>query len=213
MATKHSTLSVLLLVVGASANVQAQAATQIDDVTIDASGRIQIRVGSSPEHYYVLHRRFSPDEDAEQAVSLTLGQEGSTTLTESLGAHGPNELYRVTEYRQDAPGDTDGDGIDDMTEMLNPVRLSPLNPAPAVALIDGAVSIPDRETFKELSYQGLDVLIDAHLEDLEFVKFYIIDSDTDHPQVYFMNTNTHRAHRSFATAVGLDGGGGAPADG
>ena len=203
----------LVLLMALVSRTPAQEEVPINDVDIDATGRIQIQVTSSPEHYYVLHRRFSPDEDAGQAVSLTLGQEGSTTLTESLGAHGPNELYRVTEYRQDAPGDTDGDGIDDMTEMLNPVRLSPLNPAPAVALIDGAVSIPDRETFKELSYQGLDVLIDAHLEDLEFVKFYIIDSDTDHPQVYFMNTNTHRAHRSFATAVGLDGGGGAPADG
>ena len=191
----------------------AQEEVPINDVDIDATGRIQIQVTSSPEHYYVLHRRFSVAGIEEQAVSIMLGEEGTTTLTEPLGAHGPNELYHVVQHRQDDPADTDGDGIDDMTEMREPVRLSPLNPAPAVALIDGAVSIPDRETFKELSYQGLDVLIDAHLEDLEFVKFYIIDSDTDHPQVYFMNTNTHRAHRSFATAVGLDGGGGAPADG
>ena len=92
---KYSTLSVLLLVVGASANVQAQAETQINDVTLDASGRIQLKVGSSSEHYYVLYRRLSADDDAEQAVSLTLGEEGSTTLTEPLGAHGPDELYRV----------------------------------------------------------------------------------------------------------------------
>ena len=191
----------------------AQEEVPINDVDIDATGRIQIQVTSSPEHYYVLHRRFSVAGIEEQAVSIMLGEEGTTTLTEPLGAHGPDELYRVMQHRRDDPADTDGDGIDDMTELLDPARLSPLNPAPAVAFGDGVVSIPDRETFRDLSYQGLDVRFDAHLQDLEFVKFYIVEADTDRPQVYFLNTNTHRTHGSFRNAVNLRGRGGAPADG
>ena len=142
-----------------------------------------------------------------------LGEEGTTTLTEPLGAHGPNELYHVVQHRQDDPADTDGDGIDDMTEMREPVRLSPLNPAPAVAFTDGVVSIPDRQTYRDLSYQGLDVRADVHLQDLEFVKFYLVEADTDRPYVYFMNTNTHRTHGSFRNAVNLRGAGVPPAGG
>ncbi len=61
--------------------------------------------------------------------------------------------------------------------------------------------------FEALSYQGPDVLIDKHLEDLEFVKFYLLAMNTDNPQVYFMNTETHRAHGSFARAIGIRQGG------
>ena len=45
--------------------------------------------------------------------------------------------------------------------------------------------------------------IDNHLSDLEFVKFYLLDVNTDRPSVYFMNTVTHRAHMRFANAVGI----------
>jgi len=186
----------LLLVTGAGVLAQE---VPIDEITIDATGCAQIRVASTSAHYYVLYRRISLEDDSEQAVSLTLGRDGTTVLTEPLGAHGPPELYRVVQHRRDAPADTDADGIDDMEEFLDPGRLSPLNPAPEVRFRDGTVSIPDRETFRELSYQGLEVVVDAHLENLEFVKFYILESNTDNPQVYFMNTNTHRAHPSSAS--------------
>ena len=68
--------------------------------------------------------------------------------------------------------------------------------------------VPDRETFQELSYQGLDVGADRHQEDWEYVKFYIVDADTDRPHVYFMNTKTHRSHNSFRNAVGIGAEGG-----
>ncbi len=71
---------------------------------------------------------------------------------------------------------------------------------------DGAAYIPDRETFKKLSYQGTDVRIDTQLIGLEFVKIQVEKTNTKHPQLYFMNTKTHRSHGSFMSAAGLSRG-------
>ena len=71
---------------------------------------------------------------------------------------------------------------------------------------DGAATIPDRETFKKLSYQGTDVRIDTQLIGIEFVKFQIERTHTQNPQLYFMNTETHRSHGSFMGAAGLGRG-------
>ena len=81
-----------------------------------------------------------------------------------------------------------------------------------IAIEDGVARIPDREMFEKLSYQGTEVLIDRHLAGNEFVKFQIEQCDTDTPQVYFINTKTHRAHFSFMRAVGIprSGRGGGP---
>ena len=57
--------------------------------------------------------------------------------------------------------------------------------------------------FRDLSYQGQSTGRDTHLQDLEFVKFYILESESGNPQTYFMNTETHRAHFRFARAVGI----------
>ena len=82
-----------------------------------------------------------------------------------------------------------------------------LNPE-EVEFRDGTATIPDRETFKKLSYQGLEVLRDIHLAGLEYVKFNVENVNTTHPQIYFINTKTHRAHMRFMAAVGLSRGGG-----
>ena len=82
-----------------------------------------------------------------------------------------------------------------------------LNPE-EVEFRDGAATIPDRETFKKLSYQGLEVLRDTHLVGLEYVKFNVENVNTAHPQIYFINTKTHRAHMRFMAAAGLSRGGG-----
>ena len=77
-----------------------------------------------------------------------------------------------------------------------------LNPE-QVEFKDGAATVPDRETFKKLSYQGTDVRIDTQLTGIEFVKFQIENVHTQNPQLYFMNTKTHRSHGSFMGAAGL----------
>lgn len=205
MKRKDPILPALVLLSAGAVYIGAQEVAN-RSITVDTYGRIQIQVASSPEFYYVLYRRRDPPEERAWAVSMKLGEEGTTTLTEPLGMHGPHELYRVVQHRRDDPTDTDGDGIDDIQEMLYPRQRSPLNPARAVPLRDGAVSIPDRATFQELSYQGLDVYLDSHLENLEFVKFYILEANTDHPELFFINTNTHRSHGRFAQSVGIEYG-------
>ena len=77
-----------------------------------------------------------------------------------------------------------------------------LNPS-EVKFHDGAATIPDRETFKKLAYQGRQVLGDIHLDGLEYVKFNIEDPGKNEAQVYFINTKTHRAHPMFMAAIGL----------
>ena len=47
-----------------------------------------------------------------------------------------------------------------------------LNPE-QVEFKDGMATIPDRETYKKLSYQGTDVLIDTQLAGIEFVKIQV----------------------------------------
>ena len=174
-------------------------------VSVDV-GAVPIVVESTTDKYYVLYVRHELDADTtvEIPVSVTLGQAGTRTLTEQLSAL-PAERYRVDEYLVADPGDVDGDCIDDVTELQDLGGMNPLNPAPRVRAVDGAVAIPDRETFEALSYQGTRVFIDTHLRDLEFVKLYLFGMDTDRPVVYFMNTETHRAHTDFANVIGLWG--------
>lgn len=171
----------------------------------NVADQIQIQVASTVDNYYVLYSRPDLAKSREYPVAIELGKAGTTTLSESLAAL-PIEHYRVLEYQINTPADTDKDGIDDITEMNNPTEMSPLNPATAINFVDGVVHIPDFATFQQLSYQGEEVLIDTHLKDLEYVKFSIVDVDTDNPRVYFMNTETHRAHFRFANAIGLSGG-------
>ena len=176
------------------------------EYSVDATGRAQISVPSTTAHYYLLYFRENLSTGKEEVVSMMLGEEGRTTLTESLRAY-PANHYRVVQHLRAAPGDVDKDGIDDIVEFASAGRLNPLNAAKEIAIKDGAVSIPDRKTFDALSYKGQVVLVDTHLKDLEFVKFYMLDMNTDDPTVYFMNTETHRAHVRFARAVGIPQGG------
>lgn len=174
--------------------------------SVKANGTVQIEVASGTEYYYILYTRHSLADTVDFPVSMTMGENGSTFLSESLAAY-PPEHYRVEQHRIDAPMDTDGDGWDDITEMQDAGRLAPLNAAPPINSGNGVSSLHSQEAFSALSYQGNDVLIDTHLEGLEFVKFFIQHADTDNPTVYFMNTVAHRSHRSFANAIGIPFGG------
>ncbi len=135
-------------------------------------------------------------------VAMALGVDGELTLTDNLEAL-DKESYIVEKYQVDNPGDVDGDGVDDITEFNALGSKDPLNDAHSISSTDGAIAIPDRAAFEYLSYQGKDVAVEIHLVDLEYVKFYLVDMDTDNPSVYFMNTNIHWSHGLFAKTVGL----------
>ena len=69
---------------------------------------------------------------------------------------------------------------------------NPVNPAAAVELSDGAVAVPDQETFETISFGK------HHL------KFILFGIDTDSPSLYFLNTKTHQTHHDFLRATGLE---------
>ncbi len=188
--------TVKVSVVACTVAEHAPAATAVEVQAVPAI------VESTTEEYFVLYVRPALDSDREFPVSVTLGEDGTTTLTEQLSPL-PKEHYRVEKFLIADPADIDNDCIDDITELGDPVGMNPLNPARAVPFRDGAVAIPDRETFEALSYKGRDVPNHPQLHDLEFVKFYIIGVATDNMGIYFMNTETHRLHPDFGDAIGL----------
>ena len=161
---------------------------------------VPIVVDSTTADYFVLYVQPNLDTDRKIPISVTLGEEGATTLTEQLSPL-PREHYLVEKYSVDDPADVDGDCISDIEELADLGTLNPINKLPKIDLRHGTVAIPDRETFERLSYQGTNVLIDNHLTDLEFVKFFIFHVNSFRPAVYFMNTVKHRAHHFFTLAV------------
>ena len=80
---------------------------------------------------------------------MTLGKPGTTIITESIGAY-PLAHYQVIEYSIESPTDTDGDGIDDITEYQNIPMQSPINFAPHIPVEDGIVMV---DSF--INYRGL----------------------------------------------------------
>ena len=158
---------------------------------------VPIVVASTTDDYFVLYVRHDLDADTavEVPVAVTLGETGTTTLAENVEAL-PKERYRVEKYLVADPADVDGDCIDDITELADPVGMNPVNPAAAIALSDGAVVLPDRNTFETLAEAG------------RYVKFAVFGPDTDRPRIYFINTNTHTYHGGFQqalTALGIEG--------
>lgn len=69
----------------------------------------------------------------------------------------------------------------------------------------GVASVPDRETFEKLSYQG-PVRMDTYLSGIEFVKFIIENAMSDKAKTYWMNTQNYQAHPQFMGAIGMQGG-------
>ena len=163
-------------------------------VAVDA---VPIVVESTTADYFVLYVRNLVDPAWEAPVSVTRGEAGTTSLTENVEAL-PKERYRVEKYLVADPADVDGDCTDDITELDNLGSMNPVNAAAGIALTDGAVAIPDEETFTALS----EVFASRSGGWTHVVKFFLGDTDTDRPLVYFMNTSKHLIHQSFIDAVG-----------
>ena len=166
------------------------------------SGQVQIQVKSSPEHYYVLKVRQNPTGEFEWATSLTMGEIGTTYLTEPLENY-PQSHYQVLEYPIQAAFDTDGDGRDDISEYQNFPLESPLNAAAPVDLNDGLTVIDAFNTFNSLSNLKDYIQWSEFLNGRRFTKFMIVDMDTA-PKVYFINGNKHDLHAEFAAVIGVD---------
>ena len=157
---------------------------------------VPIVVTSTTADYFVLYVTHDVDGDTsvEIPVLVKRGEAGTTTLAENVEAL-PKERYRVEKYLVADPGDVDGDCIDDITELGDPVGMNPVNPAAAVPLSDGAVAVPDQETREMISTRS---------NARRYLKFVLFDMDTDAPGVYFMNTETHPGHAAFLDFISLE---------
>ena len=160
-------------------------------VQVDA---VPIVVESTTADYFVLYVKHDLNgTDVEVPVLVKKGAAGTTTLAENIEAL-PKERYRLEKYLIAEPADVDGDCIDDITE-LDDTAGNPVNPATAIELSDGAVTVPDQETLETLSYEYRGKML---------IKFVLIDMDHGPPAIYFVNLNTPIAHFDFMDAVGLD---------
>ncbi len=170
---------------------------------VDAFGQVNIEIESSSDKYYILKGRHNDQDPFTLNLSLTYGAEGTTILKESLGAY-PIENYQVLEFPINNPGDIDGDGYNDIEEIENRPAQSPFSNTEPMELIDAAVAIESMNTFNALSTQLPVVQFFEFLNGKEFLKFIILDFDSDTPSVYFMNSETHWLHSEFADWLGVD---------
>ena len=162
------------------------------DVAVTA---VPIVVTSTGADYFVLYASFEVDSTTvEYPVLVKKGQDGTTTLAENVAAL-TADRYRVEKYLVANPGDVDRDCVDDITELGDPAGMNPVNPAGTIDLSNGAVAIPDRETFETLAF--------AAVSSRPPIKFALVNMDTDRPSLYFGNTNKHRVHHSLMDSLGI----------
>ena len=153
---------------------------------------VPIVVESTDEEYFVLYALHEVGGTTiEIPVLVALGQNGTTALAESLSAL-PKERYMIEKYLIADPADIDGDCVDDITELNNPGGMNPMSGNPinmtAIDISDGAMSIPDFETFEALSYHNR-------------VQFVVLGVEIADPHIYFINHNTHSTHTSFLNSI------------
>ena len=156
------------------------------DVEVDS---VPIVVASTTDDYFVLYVRGTT---VDLPVLVKRGEAGTTTLAENVKAL-TKERYRVEKYLIADPADVDGDCIDDITELDDLGTNNPVNAAGSLDLNDGAVGIPDPETFEVLARDG------------EHLKFVVFGLHTKSPRMYFHNTSTHPNHMTFLEVL-LDEG-------
>lgn len=170
----------------------------IDNYSVNAIGQAQLSIEAQADKYYMLHAEHSPTFN--WMTSMTMGVNGTMVISEPAAAY-PLANYTITEHDIASPDDSDGDGIDDVTEFNNMPTDAPFNFADAVAFLDGATSIPDAQTFQDLATinnVGWAPFLDGQL----YVKFGILDRDTPEPKIYFINSNTYTIHGTFFNAIG-----------
>ena len=161
-------------------------------IAVDA---VPIVVESTIADYFVLYVSHDVDgTEVELPVLVKRGEAGTTTLAENVEAL-PVERYRVEKYLIADPADVDGDCIDDITELGDPLGMSPVNSAPPLSFSDGAVSMPDLETYVEMSQLGD---TEAHS------KIVVLDPGSERPGFVFINAKTHETHQRFLDATGID---------
>jgi archaellum component FlaF (FlaF/FlaG flagellin family) len=171
--------------------------------SVNNFGQVQLEIEAQADQYYLLTAQHEPNLNYQSITSITIGVNGNMVISEPLAAF-PLQNYNITAHSIANPGDTDGDGIDDISELNSMPAQSPLNFAPEVSFVDGTTSIDNHETFSDLAVIYEDIPWAPFLNNQEFVKFIIFNHDTDEPRIYFINSNTHYIHANFVDAIGAN---------
>ncbi len=192
--------TLLLFILISCVNICVAQIVPILDYSTNNSGQVQLEIMGEADKYYLLTTLHEPNSTYESITSITMGVDGPMIISEPLEAF-PVQNYQVTAHSIANPDDTDGDGIDDITEFNNMPTDAPLNFAESISFTDGTTSIPDAATFASLAVVE-DVPWAPFLNGQQFVKFGILDRDTDEPKVYFINSTTHFIHANFFSSIG-----------
>ena len=172
--------------------------------SINNFGQVQLEIEAQADNYYLLHTIHDPNASYESITSITMGIDGNMFISEPLAAF-VQQNYNITEHSILNPDDADGDGIDDISEFNNMPNQAPLNFAPEVPFTDGTTSVNTAEVYSQLAVVSEDIPWAPFLNDREFAKFAIVNQNTDEPEVYFINSNTHAIHADFLATINVDG--------
>ena len=166
------------------------------------NGQVQLEINSSEQNYYVLNVRHHIDSAFKLPTSIALGESNTMFISEPLGKY-PLEHYQVLEYSMLSPIDTDGDGIDDITEFQSIPEQHPFNMALPLNFEVGSIMINSSEMFNELAIKENLVQWSEFLNGKEFLKYIIADFYTE-PKIYFINSNNFDLHADFAASIGIE---------
>lgn len=106
---------------------------RIDEIRLSGTN-VVIQHPGSTNSYFVLYRGTNPSA-IRQPADAALGRLPSGQFSVPLGAQ--SAFFRVSRVPQDAPLDTDGDGIDDLYELARSAILNPLDGSDASRDPDG----------------------------------------------------------------------------
>lgn len=175
----------------------------IQNYAVDVKGQVRLEVNSSTGKYYILQVRHHPDSAFTLSNSMTLGQAGTTIITEPLRAY-PVNHYQVLEYDLSTPHDSDGDGADDVNEFNGMPLKGPLNAAPTLPAEHALATLNTLAAFQTVSTEDNGTPWVEYLNDVEYTKFIILDFFTTQPKIYFINSNTYDLHADFGNYLGVN---------
>ncbi len=176
----------------------------IESYGINSFGQVELEIQAQADKYYLLTAVHEPDLTYSSIVSMTMGVDGSLIISEPSAGY-QQQNYTITEHSIANPDDSDGDGIDDIEEYNNMPTLAPINFANEVPFVDGSNSIDNHLTYSDLSVIEEEIFWAPFLNNQEFVKFAILNQNTDEPEVYFINSVTHNIHASFLGTINTAG--------
>jgi pyruvate, water dikinase len=183
-----------LSLVLSGAGAEAAEGFRIEAIRRLPSRELAIEYQAGPMDYYVL-KLLDPIMGVGVPVAVRLGPP-TARLDEFrvIPAWTGQEFYLVGRVPRHEPLDLDGDGVDDLFELLRPRYFNPLDPTDVPPWRTGTLAVPHREAFDLLARRS-DL---PGMLGVRELKFLVAGVDTPYPVIYFMNTENHEFHDEFA---------------